>query len=118
MEIKNRNLKLKMENENENQYSIWDLDLGNQIGEINFKFENQNRILNLEFLTIYKSYRNRNYGVYVIEYLKNNYEFECIKGESLRQAKGFWIYVVRNNNAYTVRNHKLSNTIFTFYIFK
>ena len=54
MEIKNRNLKLKMENENENRYSIWDLDLGNQIGEINFKFENRNRILNLEFMTIYK----------------------------------------------------------------
>ena len=40
MEIKNRNLKLKMENENENQYSIWDLDLGNQIGEINFQYVN------------------------------------------------------------------------------
>ena len=116
MENEKRNLKLKMKNENRNQYSILDLDLGIEIGEINFTIENQ--LLIIEFMTIYPPYRRKYYGTEVIDYLMENYNFIFITGESTKSAKKFWGYNTVGRGGMIVKGHKLANTVETFYIRK
>lgn len=59
-----------------------------KIGEITFI--KKNKILLILFMEIYPEYRNRYYGYKVIEYLLSHYKINCIIGETLITARGFW----------------------------
>jgi GNAT superfamily N-acetyltransferase len=58
------------------------------IGEIIFrKYKNY---FIIGYLVIYPEYRRKSYGYQVVEYILSHYRIDCIVGEALNSAAGFW----------------------------
>lgn len=71
---------------NDNEYIIY--DNSTPIGEIVYKQENN--IFIIGFVEVYPQYKNKHYGYQIIDYILNNFTVDCIVGEILDTAKGFW----------------------------
>lgn len=67
-----------------------------QIGEISFI--KRNKILIIGFIGIFKEYRRNGYGYLIVEYLLSHYKVNCIVGEVLFDARGFWRKCIKKYN--------------------
>ena len=49
-------------------------------------------------LLIYKKHQHKHYGYEVIEYILSHYKINCIVGETLYKARGFWNKCIQKYN--------------------
>lgn len=85
-----------------------------KIGEITFI--KKNKILLILFMEIYPEHRNRYYGYKVIEYLLSHYKINCIIGECLITARGFWNKCIHKYNGQRRNIHYSDNCSSSFVI--
>jgi len=67
-----------------------------QIGELIYKKRNKTFIIG--YLEIYPQYQNNHYGYQIIEYILSHYKINCIIGETLKEATGFWNKCIKRYN--------------------
>lgn len=67
-------------------YSIYDNDV--KIGEISFI--KKKKIFIIGYLKILEYFQRQHYGYHVISYILSHYKTDCIIGQSLYDARGFW----------------------------
>ncbi len=58
----------------------------------------KNRILIIGYLKIFEYCRGNHYGYQVIDYLLSHYKINCIVGQSLYDARGFWNKCIKRFN--------------------
>lgn len=61
-------------------------------------FVKKNKIFVIGYLLIFPEYRKCHYGYKVIEYILSHYKVDCIVGETLYKASGFWNKCIRYFN--------------------
>lgn len=67
-----------------------------EIGEI--MFAKKNKILILGYLQIYPNYCGQHNGYEVIQYILSHYKINCIVGQTLYDARGFWNKCIKKFN--------------------
>ncbi len=81
-----------------NQYNI--IRRSQKIGEISFtkKKINKKNIFIIGFLKILEYHQGKHYGYQVVEYILSHYKVDCIIGQSLYDARGFWRKCIKKFN--------------------
>ena len=66
---------------------------GDEVGYISLQLEK--KIIFISSIQIFKKYRNKNIGGFIIDYLFNRYNKDYIIGETLNSSRGFWNKMIK-----------------------
>lgn len=78
-------------------YGKYNIYNGSQkIGEISFV--KKKNIFIIGYFKILEYYRGNHYGYQVIDYILSHYKVNCIIGETLYEARGFWNKCIKKFN--------------------